>query len=96
MFLLSRFAVWFNLFVLLFLVTACNAVVIQPCIECISNKRKKEIFIKIRTLSLRLLLWEEMSPNLFVFLSKKKPWDGFESLTLKAEFFDDIKTECFK
>ena len=33
-----------------------------------------------------------MSPNLFLFLSKKKPWDGFESLTLKDEFFDDIKT----
>ena len=44
MFLLKRLAVWFNLFVLLFLVTACHAVAIQPCMKWISNKRKKDFY----------------------------------------------------
>ena len=41
MFLVKRFPVCFNLFVLLFLVTPCLVVAVQPCMEWIPFKIKK-------------------------------------------------------
>ena len=43
MFFLNRFPVCSNLFVLLFLVTPCPVVAVQPCMEWIPMKKKSTV-----------------------------------------------------
>ena len=60
------------------------------------NINRKTWFKKIISFP-GLLLWDERSPNLFLFLSKKKPWErSWKHNFKKSISFNDIKTDCFK
>ena len=75
-FFLSRFPVFFNLYVLLFLVTPCLVVAIQSCMEWIpiKTKNKKNITFIAKTVSKKIGAWicsmKFLSPEVAHYLYK--------------------------